>query len=224
MPPDAPHRPKKHSKLRWFVFIGLLTGWLLTIAVSLAISSTKPIEAILVLGGSIRREIYVAELAKQLPQVPVLISQGSPHPCIWLIFQRSHAPMQQVWLENCARSTFGNFYFSGPILRQWRVHKVRVVTSGTQLTRARVLAQILLGAQGIWVEIANVEEQGIPGNQESALKTSLDITRSLGWAVVSPFYSPTCGAVMPLTSVDIEAWRQRGFSCERQGNLGLFKN
>lgn len=194
-------------------------GWLLSISVSLSLASTKPVEAVLVLGGSIRREIYVAELAKQFPQVPILISQGSPNPCIWLIFQRSQAPMQQVWLENCAESTFGNFYFSTPILRQWRVHKVKVITSGTQLTRAKWLAQILLGTHGIWVETDDVKEQGIPGNRESVLKTSLDITRSLGWAIASQFYSPKCGAVSPLISVDIHTWRRQGFSCERQGNL-----
>lgn len=204
--------------------MGLLIGWLLAIALSLFLSATKPTEAILVLGGSIRREIYVAELVKQFPQVPVLISQGSANPCIWLIFQRSQAPMQQVWLENCAKSTFGNFYFSTPILRQWRVHKVRVVTSGTQFMRAKWLARILLGAQGIWVEMDNVQEQGIPGNQESALKTSLDIARSLGWAVVSQFYSPTCSAVSPLTSVDIKVWRRQGFSCERQGNVSCLRS
>jgi uncharacterized SAM-binding protein YcdF (DUF218 family) len=208
---------RRSSFLRWG--LGLLLVWLGTIALSLSLSSTKPVDGILVLGGSVRREIYAAQLAKQFPQVPILISQGSADPCIWLIFERSQAPVDRVWLEHCAESTFGNFYFAVPILRQWQAHKVKLITSGSQATRAKLLAQILLGAHGIAVETDVVQEIGIPGNRESYLKTGLDVTRSLGWAVVSQFYSPKCVNILPLRSVDLKAWRKQGFVCERQGDL-----
>ncbi|MGV0026726.1 YdcF family protein [Phormidesmis priestleyi] len=198
--------------------MGIILVWLATIALSLFLSATKPVDAVLVLGGSARREIYAAELAKQFPQVPILISRGSADPCIWLIFERVQAPIDRVWLEHCAKSTFGNFYFGVPILRRWQVHKVRLVTSGSQATRAILLAQILLGAHGILVEPDVVQEIGIPGNRESFLKTSLDITRSLGWAVVSQFYSPSVN-VLPLKSVDIQVWRKQKFACEHQSNV-----
>ncbi len=197
----------------------MLLVWLGAIALSLSLSATKPVDAILVLGGSIRREIYAAQLAKQFPQVPILISQGSTDPCIRLIFERAQAPIDQVWLEHCAKSTFGNFYFGVPILRQWQVHKVRLITSGNQATRAQLLAQILLGAHGISVETDVVQEVGIPGNRESLLKTGLDMTRSLGWAVMSQFYSPSCVSVLPLKSVDIQVWRKQKFVCEHQSNV-----
>jgi uncharacterized SAM-binding protein YcdF (DUF218 family) len=206
-----------------FLSLGLLLAWLITIALSLFLSAMKPVDAVLVLGGSIRREIYAAELAKQFPQVPILISQGSADPCVWLIFRghskRSQAPSDRVWLEHCAKSTFENFYFSVPILRRWQVHKVKLITSGSQATRAQLLAQILLGSHGISVETDVVQEIGIPGNRESLLKTGLDVTRSLGWAVVSQFYSPNCTNVVPLQSVDIQACRKQGFVCEHQSNL-----
>jgi uncharacterized SAM-binding protein YcdF (DUF218 family) len=194
-------------------------GWLATIALALSLSTTKPVDAVLVLGGSVRREIYAAELAKQFPQVPILISQGSANPCIRLIFERSQAPVDRVWLENCAKSTFENFYFSGPILQRWQVQKVRLVTSGSQVTRAQLLAQILLGAHKISVQTDVVQEIGIPGNRESLLKTGLDVVRSLGWAMVSQFYSPSCTNVLPLKSVDIQAWRKQKFVCEHQSNV-----
>lgn len=209
-------RPLRLGLLGICLWIGI---WLLITNIALRSAASRPVDAVLVLGGSIRREIYVAELAKQQPELPILISQGSPEPCIWLIFQRDQAPIRQVWLEKCADSTFENFYFSLPILKQWRVHKVRLITSPTHLPRAQWLAQIVLGAHGIWVETDLVQEQGVPGNRESWLKTTLDVGRSLVWAVVSQVYAPRCTKVTPLMDVDLQQWRRRGFRCERQGQV-----
>lgn len=195
------------------IFIG---GWLLTNTLRLQAAASKPVDAYFVLGGSIRREIYVTQLAKQHPQTRILISKGSEDPCIWLNFQRENAPKEQVYLEKCADSTFGNFYFGVPILRQWGVHKVRLITSPTHLPRAKWLAQILLGAHGIWVEPEIVQEQGIPGNRESWLKTGLDVTRSLFWAVLSQVIQPQCSDETKLVDVDVQAWRNSGFKCEHQ--------
>lgn len=184
-------------------------------------AASAPVDAYFVLGGSIRREIYVAKLAKQHPETRILISHGSLDPCILLIFQREKAPIGQVWLEKCAGSTFDNFYFNIPILRQWGVRKVKLITSHTHLPRAKWMAQILLGAQGIWVEPEIVKEQGIPGNRESLLKTGVDVSRSLVWAVLSQVIQPKCSQLTPLATVNLEKWRNSGVKCERQGGLKL---
>lgn len=213
-----------------FLLVGLsglsltLGIWLINNGMILQKASQMPVDAILVLGGSITREIYVAELAKQYPQIPILISKGSKDPCILLIFERTEAPMQNVFLEKCANSTFGNFYFSLPILTQWQVHKVKLITSPTHLPRAKWLGQIILGAHGIWVEPDIVKESGIPGNRESFFLTAFDLTRSLFWAVISQFYSPKCSESIGLSDVDLEAWQLQGFTvkqCERKANLKL---
>ncbi|MGA9382618.1 MAG: YdcF family protein [Phormidium sp.] len=227
-------KKKPKNKIRgWWRFLGkrsLLIGLfalclvlgicLLYNSAILYVSSQKPVGAILVLGGSITREIHVAELAKQSPEIPILISHGSLDPCILLIFQRASAPIDQVWLENCANSTFGNFYFSLPILKQWQVKKVKVVTSATHLPRAIWLAQIILGSHGIWVELEiAAETKGIPANRESFFVTVADVTRGLIWAVVSQFYEPKCTDLIPLSQVDLNVWKMKGFKCERQANL-----
>ena len=205
--------------------LGICLGsWLVLNTLILVSMAAKPVDAFFVLGGSIRREMYVVQLAKQHPHIPILISQGSLEPCLLLLFQREQAPRQQVWLEQCAHSTFTNFYFGIPILRRWGVHKVRVITSATHLPRAQWLAQILLGAQRIWVQIDIVEEQGIPGNRESFLKTVLDVTRSLVWAIISQFYQPKCSAITSLLAVNLQDWQQQGFSCEHQGQLNTGGN
>lgn len=195
--------------------LSVITGtWLYNNYIALQAAKTGPVDAMLVLGGSIHREIYAAELAKLNPEMPVLISQGSREPCIWLIFQQAKAPIEQVFLEKCAQSTFDNFCFSLPLLQQWQVHKVKLITSITHLPRAKWLAQIILGSHGIWVEFDLVYEKGIPGNRESWIKTGLDVTRSVIWAVISHFKQPQCSAVIPLTAIDMQKWNRQGFKCE----------
>ncbi|MBW4427640.1 MAG: YdcF family protein [Nostoc desertorum CM1-VF14] len=197
----------------------VLGTWLIFTTITLVFASSQPVDAFFVLGGSIRREIYVAQQAKQYPQTPILISHGSPDPCIWLLFQAELAELQNVWLEKCANSTFENFYYGIPILRRWGVHKVMLITSQSHLPRAKWMAQILLGAHGIWVETEIVQESGVPGNRESWSKTGLDVTRSLFWAIVSQIIQPQCSNVTRLTQVDMQTWENRGFHCEHQGGL-----
>ncbi|MEH1853270.1 MAG: YdcF family protein [Nostoc sp.] len=217
---------KKKSANLWQLLQKLTSGlyvilgvWLIFTTITLVFASLQPVDAFFVLGGSIRRETYVAQQAKQYPQTPILISHGSPDPCILLIFQAELAGLQNVWLEKCANSTFENFYYGIPILRRWGVHKVMLITSPSHLPRALWMAQILLGAHGIWVESEIVQELGVPGNNESWLKTGLDVTRSLFWAILSQIIQPQCSNVTKLTKVDMQAWENRGFHCEHQGGL-----
>ncbi len=206
-----------------FAVVSLLTiaslAALLSHILLLRTASQKPVDLFFVLGGSIRREIYVSQLVKQFPNTRILISTGSDDPCILKLFERINAPTKQVWLEKCADSTFGNFFFSLPILRQWQIHHIKLITSASHLPRAKWMAQIILGAHGIWVEVDVVEETGIPGNQESFLKTILDVTRSLVWALASQGFSPSCQKIVSLETIDLLEWCDEGFSCEHQGNV-----
>jgi uncharacterized SAM-binding protein YcdF (DUF218 family) len=220
----------KNRRIIWILFtpiisciilFSLLLGswWLLLDRPTLQAAKNTPVDSILVLGGSIQREIYAAELAQESDQIPILISSGSLAPCIWLIFQQAQAPMQPVWLQDCATSTFKNYYFALPLLKQWQVKHLKIITSITHLPRAQWLAQIILGAHDIWVEMELVSESGVPGNTESWLKTILDVTRSLIWARVSQYYSPQCSALKHLPDVDFAKWEKQGFKCEYQGHL-----
>ncbi len=207
---------KKHFGIAVVLFFSI---WLLIISIKLFLHRQQPVDAFLVLGGSIRREIYAATLVKDYPQAKILISQGSLEPCIWLIFEREKAAKENVWLEHCANSTFTNFYYGLDILRNWKVHKVKLITSQTHLPRAQFMAQIILGSHGIWVETDIAPEKGIPGNQESSLKTTLDITRSFFWAIISQFVRPSCPDLTRLKDVEINTWEKKGFKCEHQADL-----
>ena len=220
-----PSSSKRRRKKRLLLFllplvVGLVVlvgGW----AIALFAASQEPIGTYLVLGGSIKREMYVADkIAKQHPETPILISAGASPPCIVGLLDRAGAPSEQVWLESCAKSTFGNFYFGLSILEKWQVRHVKVVTSGTHLPRAKWLAQIILGSRGIWVEIEVVPEIGVPANTESWVKTILDIGRALAWAAVSQVAdAPECSKLVRLEEVNLEWWCDRGFTCEHQAQL-----
>ena len=182
-------------------------------------ASQKQVDLFFVLGGSIRREIYVSQLAKQFPNTRILISTGSDDPCIFKLFEQINAPTEQVWLEKCADSTFGNFFFSLPLLKQWQINHVKLITSASHLPRAKWMGQILLGTHGIWMEVDVVEETGTPGNQESPLKTVLDLIRALLWAIASQGLDPSCQKIVALENIDLLEWCREGFSCEHQGNV-----
>ena len=204
-----------------FGLLVLLINLLFNLIWKLPHNSNQPIDAFFVLGGSINREIYVAKLAKQNPDIPILISHGSDDPCILLIFRREQAPLERVWLEKCAESTLGNFFFSLPILTKWNVHKVKLITSATHLPRAKWLGQILLSSHGIATELDIAPEKGIPGNNESSLKTGLDVMRGLFWALGSQVFRPSCSEVYKLSALDIQMWKKEGFTCESQAELDI---
>jgi len=210
------------SRKRWR-WLGLLAiaVWLSSLGTQLYRHAQQPADGILVLGGSIRREIVVANRVAHGSDLPVLISHGAQPPCTRLVFERVAAPLDQVWLETCAESTFDNYRYSLPTLQRWQVRHVVVMTSPTHLPRAEWLARILLSSHGIWVEIQLVEEIGVPGNVENPWKTVADVGRSLGWAVLSQFYQPECANVFPLASVNFDEWTENGFTCEHQADLDL---
>lgn len=192
---------------------------LFNVAVQLPRNSQSSTDGVLVLGGSISREIYAAKLAKQNPEIPILIAKGSQDPCIYLVFQRAKAPTDNLWLEICSDSTFTNFIYGIPVLRSWNVHKVKLITSGTHIRRSKWMAKIILGSQGMWVDLTIAPEKGVPGNTEFLLKTAADLTRSVLWAFLGQVVEPFCSQVYPLNSVDWNVWRDRDFSCERQGGF-----
>jgi uncharacterized SAM-binding protein YcdF (DUF218 family) len=215
------HLPKfsfrKYTRFFSLIAVGMISIWVLAVGWRLTVAARLPVDAYLVLGGSIRREMFMAQQA--IAPQPILISAGSQAPCIRLLFEQAQAPLANVWLENCAKSTFGNFFFSLPWLKHRQVRHVGLVSSGTHLSRALGMGRILLGSHGIWVTPIDVPEIGRPGNQETRLKTTLDMMRSLAWAIVSQAYQPHCQNIIALESVNLDQWRQTGFKCEHQAGI-----
>lgn len=211
-------RPK-HLRRIGLGLLAAIALWAAIVGTRLYQAAQQPPDAVLVLGGSIRREMVLADEVAGGLDLPILISQGSAPPCIRILFERVQARLDTVWLEECADSTFDNFRYSLPTLKQWGARHVRVVTSPSHGPRAHRLAQVMLGSHGIWVEMELVDEQGVPGNTESALKTTLDVMRGTLWAIASQVYRPGCDAVLALNTVDLAEWEERGYRCEHQAGI-----
>ena len=219
---DLSRRLLRKRQKKWFrIGVLVVVSWILlnlffNLVVRLPANLEKPVDAILVLGGSIQREVEAAKLARQDFTLPIIISKGSGEPCSRMVFEQQRARTEGIWLENCAQSTFGNFFFSTSILRRWNIHKVQLITSARHLPRAGWLAKIHLGAQGIAVEVNPIQEAGIPGNHESAAKTTFDVIRSLIWSLIGQIIQPPCNQLIKLSDVDMFEWQEKGFHCERQ--------
>jgi uncharacterized SAM-binding protein YcdF (DUF218 family) len=210
--------------------------------VSLVAASRQPVDAWLVLGGSIKREMYIAEQAAQAADrmggesqppgestigsplqrsakanIPILISTGSKLPCLWAIFQRAGVNLDRIWVEECANSTFENFVYSVPILVSWNAKHVKLTTSKTHYPRAKWMAQIAFGMRGIWVEFDPAPETGVPGNREAWHKTGLDLTRMVAESILAPILPIRCDRLTHLAQVDWSQWRDQNL----KGNSGV---
>jgi uncharacterized SAM-binding protein YcdF (DUF218 family) len=130
--------------------------------------------------------------------------------------------VEDIWLENCAQSTFDNYRYSVSTLKRWGSRHVRVVTSPSHLPRAEWLGRLMLGSHGLWIEMQLVSETGRPGNREYRLKTIADVGRAIAWAILSQVHTPTCKELTPLTAVTLPQSEQVGVKCERQANFEQF--
>ena len=174
--------------------------------------------AYLVLGGSAVREVYATKLKKAHPDSPVLISSGSPVPCLYLMWKKNSAPMSKVWTERCSTNTFENFVYSLPLLERWGVRKVFLVSDYPQLDRAMPIANILFTSHGMAVQ-AEVVPQYITTDRKSKLEIYGLALMSVGWALVSQVYQPVCGHVTRLSEVNMDYWYEHGFHCEQQTGI-----
>ena len=211
---------QSHRRIRLLkifqVLLVIILGLVFFRALTLLFAYAEPADTLLVLGGTPFRERYAAELVKQNPRLKVLISGGSADPCIWLMFKKAGAPMQNVWMEHRANNTLENFVYSTPILVHWGVKKVLLVTDQSQDSRALPMSGIILGAHGIATELALVPGSG--GEKSHYPLWSL-LAASLAWALVSEVWEVPGQNVTHLAEVDMKYWYHTGFYCAQQAEV-----
>lgn len=182
----------------------------------LSLAKTQPADALLVLGGTPNREKYAAQLMKRTPARLALISSGSEDPCIWLMFEKAQAPKNNVWMEHTSRNTFENFVYAIPLLERWGRRKILLVTDEPQAEHALPMAQIMLGAHGMWVELALTPGSG---SMQTDTPPYCYIITSIFWAVASQILEPSCNNLTHLSDVDMNYWYRKGFYCAPQSDV-----
>lgn len=203
---------------RWWVPVLVVIGILLAGAFwrlfQVVSASSLPPQGYLILGGSGTRELYSTQFAKSYPERKILISGGSPDPCLRLVYEMNGAPLGNVWTEHCSQNTFENFVYSVPILEKMGVRKVVLVTDYPQIERALPIAHIMFGSRGIAVEV-DLVPQRLTDKKPLYEIIGLQVM-ACGWSIISQLYQPSCPSLTHLTDVDMDYWYRRGFECQPQ--------
>lgn len=138
-------------------------------------------QAILVLGGStkkLEREKFTARFARQHPQLPILISGGSPDGATKQVFAKAGVDINRLHLDHDAKSTVTNFTTLVDDLDQRGIKSIYLITSKYHMGRAKVIGEIILGSRGI-----NFKAVAVPSRKQSEPVTASirDGARALLW-------------------------------------------
>lgn len=175
-------KPFRHKLMKYgrTSVVGFVLILLSIIPIRLAIASYQAPypEAILVLGGDAKREEIAAQLAKYYPDYNIWISGGQLPRQAQATFQAAGIAKNRLHLDYRATDTVTNFTTLIPDFKQYHIQHLYIVTSDFHMPRARAIATIVLGSQGILFTPVST-----PSNQprEPILDTVRDVGRSLLW-------------------------------------------
>ncbi|AFY75405.1 hypothetical protein Syn7502_03568 [Synechococcus sp. PCC 7502] len=135
----------KHPKAK-LVISGLL---LALVGVMLAGSMRKVNKAILILGGSPKREVYGAKYAVAHPDMPIWVSGGSPKEYSDEIFAKAGIKSDRYTLDYRAVDTVTNFTTLVDEFKARQITDVYVITDTFHMPRAQIIGSVVLGSRGI---------------------------------------------------------------------------
>jgi uncharacterized SAM-binding protein YcdF (DUF218 family) len=168
-------------KKNWiFTLAGFLLILLLTIPIRLAIAShfTPEPQAILALGGGPEREKYAAQLAKLYPSLEVWVSSGSNPDTLRTTFQATGISDTRLHLDYRATDTVTNFTTLISDFQEYHIQHIYLITSEYHMPRAKAIATLVLGSQGIIFTPISVPSTG---RTESLINILRDCSRAILW-------------------------------------------
>lgn len=143
----------------------------------------KP-EAVLVLGGStaaLEREKFAASFAHQYPDLPIWVSGGSPNQkYIRSVFAKAGVEPNRLHLDYQAVDTVTNFTTLVDKLQTSGIKSIYLITSDYHMRRAQIIAEIVLGSQGIDFKAVSVPSKYSPEPIEKAIR---DGARAIVWLI-----------------------------------------
>ncbi|PSB20019.1 hypothetical protein C7B76_06595 [filamentous cyanobacterium CCP2] len=171
---------KRFGRIGVVGFSGILLVWLSLIPLRLVMAAQQAPqpEAILVLGGDSNREETAAQLAKYYPDLEVWVSTGEAPDVAHAIFRAAGVTDERVHLDYRASDTVTNFTTLVSDFKREGIQHLYVVTSDFHMPRAKVIATIVLGSNGIIFTPVAVPSQS---EEESWIRIARDGGRSLLW-------------------------------------------
>ncbi|MBD2364213.1 YdcF family protein [Anabaena minutissima FACHB-250] len=163
-----------------YALIGFILSLLLLIPVRLAIAynQTPQPQAILSLGGGMEREQAAAEIARWYPALKVWVSSGDSPRLVRKIFDAEGVSRQRVYLDYRAVDTVTNFTTLISDFKNHGIQHLFVITSDFHMRRAKAIAFIVLGSQGIAFTPVSVASNRPQEPDELIVR---DVFRSLLW-------------------------------------------
>jgi uncharacterized SAM-binding protein YcdF (DUF218 family) len=168
----------------WMLFIaGFILSVLLIIPVRLAIAinqAPQP-QAFLILGGEPAREKFTAEIARWYPSLEIWVSSPPDTQKTYETFQAVGISKSRLYIDTRATDTVTNFTSLIADFKQHHLQHLYLVTSDYHLPRAKAIALIVLGSQGIAFTPLFVASNK---PQESTIRIIRDAARSLVWMFI----------------------------------------
>jgi uncharacterized SAM-binding protein YcdF (DUF218 family) len=135
-------------------------------------------QAILTLGSWLDREMFTAQFATKHPNLEIWVSSGTGPEFAQPIFRAFGIPDNRVHLDYRAVDTVTNFTTLIDDFKSRKIQHLYLITSEYHITRAKAIATLILGSQGIIFTPLTV-----PSHEpsESWFRILRDIFRSLLW-------------------------------------------
>ncbi|MCL1470630.1 YdcF family protein [Argonema antarcticum] len=160
-------------------FIVLLIS-IIPVRLALAHLQAPQPQAILTLGGGIEREIFTGEFALGHPTLEIWVSTGTPPEVAAGIFRAYNIPDSRLHIDRRAVDTVTNFTTLIADFKSRQIKHLYVITSAYHMPRAKAIATLILGSQGIAFTPVSIPSGEAPESWQRILR---DIGRSLVWIV-----------------------------------------
>lgn len=144
-------------------------------------NNSEPPEAVIVLGGStknLEREKFTAKFAREHPNLPIMISGGSPPAYTKRVFTKAGINPKRLHLDYEAVDTVTNFTTLVDDLQARKIKNVYLITSDFHMRRACIIGEIILGSRGIRFKPIPVPSKMPPEPMEKSIR---DGARALFW-------------------------------------------
>jgi uncharacterized SAM-binding protein YcdF (DUF218 family) len=158
-----------------FIIIPLL---MIPLRLAIAYTHAPQPQAFFTLGGEPAREQFTAELAQWYPSLEIWVSSPPVPEKTRKTFQDIDIPSIKLHIDTRAVDTVTNFTSLVSDFKKRQIQHLYLITSDFHMPRAKAIATIVLGSQGIAFTPLSV-----PSNQskESTLHITRDIARSILW-------------------------------------------
>ncbi len=174
------HRQLKKYSLLTLVTIMLAVWSAIPIQIAIAFYQAPQPQAILTLGGGPEREEFTAQFARQYPTLDIWVSSGASAEHARTIFYNADIPYSRLHLDYRAVDTVTNFTSLVSDLKQRHIQHIYLITSAFHMPRAKTIAIIVLGSQGIIFTAVSIPSQQ---PRESITRILRDIGRALIWVI-----------------------------------------